>query len=297
MQKYLLSLIILCLFPFISKSQEKVLNIIAIGAHPDDCDIKFGGTAILFSRMGHNVKFLSIANGDAGHMEQGGGVLAQRRFEETQKAASKLGVIYEVLDYHDGEVIPTLELRMEIVRQIRDWDADIVISHRPYDYHPDHRYTSAVVQDAAFMVEVPNFVPGTPALRKTPLFLFFKDHFQTPYPFTPDIAIDITGVIDEKINAISSYESQFYEWLPWVSRYEVEIPKDNESRMQWLKNWIIGHPRWSPKVTPEILISLEKWYGRDEVKKIKYAEAFEICEFGRQPADEEIRMMFPMTGK
>lgn len=297
MQKYLLSLIILCLFPFISKSHEKVLNIIAIGAHPDDCDIKFGGTAILFSRMGHNVKFLSIANGDAGHMEQGGGVLAQRRFEETQKAASKLGVIYEVLDYHDGEVIPTLELRMEIVRQIRDWDADIVISHRPYDYHPDHRYTSAVVQDAAFMVEVPNFVPGTPALRKTPLFLFFKDHFQTPYPFTPDIAIDITGVIDEKINAISSYESQFYEWLPWVSRYEVEIPKDDESRMQWLKNWIIGHPRWSPKVTPEILISLEKWYGRDEAKKIKYAEAFEICEFGRQPADEEIKMMFPMTGK
>src|SRR5690606_31026011 len=174
--------------------QEKVLNIIAIGAHPDDCDIKFGGTAALFAKMGHKVKFLSVANGDAGHMEQGGGVLAQRRFEETQVAANKLGVVYEVLDYHDGEVEPTMELRMEIIRQIREWDADIVLTHRPYDYHPDHRYTGVAVQDAAFMVEVPNFVPGTPALRKTPLFLFFRDHFQTPDPFVPHIAVDITDV-------------------------------------------------------------------------------------------------------
>lgn len=288
-------ILIINLFP--AYSQEKVLNIIAIGAHPDDCDIKFGGTAALFSKMGHNVKFLSITNGDAGHMEQGGGVLAQRRYEETQEAASKLGVVYEVLDYHDGEVMPTLELRMEIVRQIREWEADIVISHRPYDYHPDHRYTSAVVQDAAFMVEVPNYVPGTPALRWTPLFLFFRDHFQTPYPFKPQITIDITSVIDDKINSISSYESQFYEWLPWVSRYKVELPEDKGLRKQWLKDWIIDHPRWSPKVTPEILTSLEKWYGNDEAKKIKYAEAFEICEFGRQPTEDEIRLLFPMIGK
>lgn len=278
-------------------SQEsKVLNIIAIGAHPDDCDIKFGGTAALFAKLGHKVKFLSIANGDAGHMEQGGGVLAQRRYAETQIAAKKLGVVYEVLDYHDGEVMPTLELRMEVIRQIREWDADIVLTHRSYDYHADHRYAGVVVQDAAFMVEVPNFVPGTPVTGKTPLFLFFRDHFQTPYPFKPHIAIDITEVLDDKINSLSSYESQFYEWLPWVGRYEVPLPEGQEARKKWLKDWILGHPRWTPAVTPEIRLSLEKWYGQSKANEIKYAEAFEICEFGRQPSEEEIRQLFPMLG-
>ena len=297
MNRLLVYLFIACATVVTSYAQDKVLNILAIGAHPDDCDLKFGGTAALYVKMGHKVKFLSIANGDAGHMEQGGGMLAHRRFLETQEAAKKLGVVYEVLDYHDGEIMATLDLRNEIIRQIREWNADIVISHRTNDYHPDHRYAGMVVQDAAFLVEVPNIAPSSPALRKTPLFLFFKDHFQTPLPFSPDIAIDISSVMKDKIDALDSYVSQFYEWLPWVSRYNVEIPTDKAARKEWLLNWVLKHPRWTPVVTPAIQTSLENLYGKSKASAIKYAEAFEICEYGRQPSAEEVLQLFPMIGK
>lgn len=294
MKKLLLIIILTVIIFFNAVAQPASLNILAIGAHPDDCDVKFAGTAALFAKMGHNVKFLSIANGDAGHMNEGGGILAKRRNKESKAASEILNVSYEIMDYHDGEIMPTLELRMKIIQQIREWNADIVITHRPGDYHPDHRYVSQVVQDAAFMVEVPNCLPGVPALRKTPLFLFFKDHFKTPRPFRPDIVIDITEVLDKKINSLSCYESQFYEWLPWVSRYEVNLPAEPEARKEWLKEWVLKHPRWSPAVTPELKQSLRKWYGKKNYQKIKYAEAFEICEFGLQPYDNDIRKFFPM---
>jgi LmbE family N-acetylglucosaminyl deacetylase len=116
------------------------LRIIAIGAHPDDCDIKFGGTAAKFAKLGHHVKFLSVTNGDAGHQDMGGGELAIRRYKETQESARRLGIEeYEVLPNHDGELMPTLEIRKDIIRSIRRWNADIVIAPRPNDYHPDHR--------------------------------------------------------------------------------------------------------------------------------------------------------------
>jgi len=189
MYKALFTFLLVCSQVYFINAQDKPLQIIMVGAHPDDCDIKSGGTAALFVEMGHNVKFLSVTNGDAGHMEEGGGMLAKRRAAETQEVAKRLGITYEVLDNHDGELLPTLPIRMEIIRRIRDWEADIVISHRSNDYHPDHRYTGVLVQDAAFMVGVPNIAADTPPLRKIPVFLYYQDHFQKPNPFQPDIAI------------------------------------------------------------------------------------------------------------
>jgi len=158
-----------------SPSTDGKLNIIAFGAHPDDCDQRAGGTAAKYAALGHRVRFVSVTNGDAGHQTEGGGALAARRRAEARESGRRLGIDYVVLDNHDGELLPTLAVREQIIRQIRIWNADLVLAPRPNDYHPDHRYTGILVQDAAYMVVVPNVAPDTPALRKNPVFMYFED--------------------------------------------------------------------------------------------------------------------------
>src|SRR5437660_5876770 len=170
------------------------LRILCFGAHPDDCELKAGGVAILWAMQGHHVKFVSVTNGDIGHWRQAGGPLARRRKAEVERAAKILGIATEVLDIHDGELLPTLENRRTVTRLIREWNADVVMSHRPNDYHPDHRYTGVLVQDSAYMVAVPFFCPDVPPLRHNPVFLFYSDGFQRPNPFHADIAVDIDSV-------------------------------------------------------------------------------------------------------
>lgn len=277
----------LTLFSF---AQEKI-NVVVIGAHPDDCDIDAGGTAIQFAKMGHNVLFVSLTNGDAGHHEKGGGALAKIRMAEAQEAGKRFGVEYMVLDNHDGELMPTLENRKEVIRIIRKWNADIVIGPRPNDYHPDHRNTAILLQDAAYMVIVPNVAPDVAPLKQNPIFLYTEDHFQKPNPFQPYITVDISDVLDQKIYAMSAHESQFFEWLPWTSGSLDKVPASEEERLEWLKSWR------KPKLSEAMNKSLAKWYGEEKVKTIKYAEAFEICEYGRRPSVEEIKKLFPMLGK
>jgi LmbE family N-acetylglucosaminyl deacetylase len=267
------------------------MRIIMLGAHPDDCDGDGGGTAILLASMGYAVKFVSVTNGDAGHQTQGGGALAKRRMAEAKEAGKRFGVTYDVLDNHDGELLPSLDVRLQIIRKIREWKADVVIAPRPNDYHPDHRYTGVLVQDAAYMVAVPNVAPDVVPLAKNPVFLYFEDRFQRPNPFRPDITIDISSVIDKKVHALAAHESQYFEWLPWIGGYADDVPKD---RAQW-EAWLLK--RQSRDITPALKTSLEQWYGAEKAAKVKYVEAFEICEYGKQPTPVEIRQIFPMLLK
>src|SRR3954466_14269075 len=154
------------------------LRIIVFGAHPDDAEYRGAGVAMKWAKAGHHVKLVSATNGDIGHWQIAGGPLAQRRKKEVLEVGRQLGVTTEVLDIHDGEILPTLENRRTFTRLIREWNADIVITNRPNDYHPDHRYTSILVQDSAYMVTVPFFCPDVPFLKKNPLFLYTSDRFQ-----------------------------------------------------------------------------------------------------------------------
>lgn len=271
-----------------AQTQSRPLRIIMIGAHPDDCDQDGGGTAILFAKSGHAVKFVSVTNGDAGHQSEGGGILAKRRIAEAKEAGKRFGVTYDVLDNHDGTLLPTLEVRLQVIRKIREWNADVVIAPRPNDYHPDHRYTGVLVQDAAYMVAVPNVAADTPPLEKNPVFLYFQDYFQRPNPFRPDVAIDIGPVFSQKIHAMDAHTSQFYEWLPWIGGYLDQVPANEADREKWLAENRKG------RITPEVRKSLEKWYGKEKAAAIQYAEAFEVCEYGRQPNEAELRRLFPM---
>jgi len=275
----------------LSYAQTNPIRIIMIGAHPDDCDQDGGGTAILFAKAGYAVKFVSVTNGDAGHQAEGGGMLAKRRLAEAKEAGKRYGVEYDVLDNHDGELLPTLNVRLQVIRKIREWNADIVIAPRPNDYHPDHRYTGVLVQDAAYMVAVPNVAADTPPLKKNPVFLYFQDFFQRPNQFRPDIAVDISSVFAQKIHALDAHTSQVYEWLPWIGGYLEQVPTDVSKREAWLAT------DRAVRITPEVRTSLEKWYGKEHATQVQHAEAFEVCEYGTQPNEADIRRMFPMLKK
>ncbi|MEY3060457.1 MAG: hypothetical protein RL000_1809 [Bacteroidota bacterium] len=291
--QYLLLIFVLIFSSYSSSAQQiqEKSRIIVIGAHPDDCDSDAGGTAALLASMGHAVKFVAVTNGDAGHHKLQGKALAERRYAETQEVAKRLGVSYDVLDNHDGMLMPSLEVRLQIIKKIREWNADVVIAPRPNDYHPDHRYTGVLVQDAAYMVAVPNIAYDVPALRKNPVFLYTRDRFQRPNPFRPDIAIDISTVFEQKMRGLDAHVSQFYEWMPWIGHYEKEVPQSKEERFKWLMK------QYDEQMAPDIRTSLAKWYGEQVATKARYAEAFEICEYGAQPSEAEIRKLFPMLVK
>ena len=272
-------------------STDGKLNIIAFGAHPDDCDQRAGGTAAKYAALGHRVRFVSVTNGDAGHQTEGGGALAARRRAEAKEAGRRIGIEYAVLDNHDGELLPTLKPREEVIRHIRQWNADLVLAPRPNDYHPDHRYTGMLVQDAAYMVVVPNIAPDTPALRRNPVFMYFEDRFQKPQPFTPDVAVSIDDVIEKKVDMLDAHVSQMYEWLPWVGQTLDSVPKDAAGRRRWLRETRAGQPSAAVRAT------LVKWYGAEQAKAVRHAEAFEICEYGTRPDEAAIRKLFPFLPK
>jgi len=284
-------LFVLCCHFSFAQTDSGILRIVVIGGHPDDADIKAGGTAILWAKMGHEVKFVSVTNGDAGHQTEGGGALARRRMEEARESAKRMGIsAYVVLDNHDAELVPSLDVRKQIIREIRKWDADLVITHRTNDYHPDHRYTGVLVQDAAFLVAVPNVTPDTPPLEKNPVFMYLRDNFLKPYPFQPDIVVAIDDVFEQKINALDAHESQFYEWLPWIYGKQV-VPESPEARKAMLRQ------SRTTEITPTMRASLVRWYGKEKAAQVKHAEAFEICEYGTQPTEAMIKKLFPMLGK
>jgi len=268
--------------------QSVPIRVIAFGAHPDDCDLGAGGLAAKYAAHGDKVKFVSLTNGDAGHQVQHGVELANRRRAEAQEAGRRIGIEYEVLNNHDGKLLPTLEVREQVIREIREWKADIVIAPRPNDYHPDHRYTGVLVQDASYMVIVPSLVPDAPALKRNPVFLYYSDRFTRPQPFRPDIVVAIDDVFDKKINMLDAHVSQFYEWLPWTEGELDQVPKDPAARKKWLATW----PSAERKMRPEWREALEKWYGA-RAAGVQHAEAFEITEYGRQPSEAEIRRLFP----
>ncbi len=274
-------------------ADERRLNIVVFGAHPDDAEYKAAGTAIKWARLGHRVKLVSVTNGDIGHWREAGGPLAQRRAAESKAAAEKFGVTSEVLDIHDGELVPTLEYRRMITRVIRTWHADIVISHRPWDYHPDHRYVGILVQDAAFMVTVPFFCPDTPVLKTNPVFLYSSDGFVKPYPFRADVIVSVDDSFEQKLLGIHELTSQAYEGGAGGSEeYLRQVPpaSDERGRREWLKTrWEQRQSREADKYREQLI----EWYGKERGQAVKFAEAFELCEYGRRPTTAELRKLFP----
>jgi LmbE family N-acetylglucosaminyl deacetylase len=267
------------------------LHVLIIGAHPDDAE-ESCGTAALYLASGHNVKLVSVTNGDAGHQVMGGGELMRRRAEEARKSGDILGIEYQLLDNHDGELMPTLENRRKIIRLIREFHSDIVITHRLNDYHPDHRNTAQLVLDAAYMVTVPNICPETPILKKNPVILYTSDNFSKPTLFEPDVVVGIDETIEKKIDMYDCHVSQMYEWLPWNMGIIDQVPKGKAEKREWMAKYRRGEAEQMATKYRDKLITL---YGAEKGSRIKYAEAFEDSEYGTRLNKENIPVLFPFV--
>lgn len=263
------------------------LHIIIIGAHPDDPD-EVGGTAYKWAKAGHDVLMVSLTNGDAGHQTLDPVTLAKVRREEAKRAGEVIGIRYITLDNHDGQLMPTYENRLQVIRLIREQKADIVIFPRPYDYHPDHRYTGTLVLDAAYMVTVPKILPEVPFLKKNPLFLYTYDEFLHPEPFKADVCVDIDDVIEKKIDMYHQHTSQVYEWLPFNRGALDQVPVSEKERREWLGN--IWKSRSNAEPFREMLI---QHYGREIGSKIKYCEPFQDSGYGTRLTEKNISYYFP----
>jgi N-acetylglucosamine malate deacetylase 1 len=266
------------------------LRVIAFGAHPDDAEQKAGGVAALWASRGHKVKFVSTTNGDVGHFEAAGGPLAKRRKAEVAECARIFGIETEVLDIHDGELMPTLENRKTVARLIREWQADVVLSHRPNDYHPDHRYTGVLADDAAILVMAPFFTPDTPPTARNPVFLHYSDDFQRPYPFKADVVVSIDETAEKKWSCVTAMPSQFGDKDSWQGRTRPDVPPGDRERPAYLLELV---KQRTAAVADKYRDRLIAMYGEQRGKAVKYAEAFELCEYGRQASPEELKQLFP----
>ena len=269
---------------------DRPLRIIAFGAHPDDAELKFAGTAALLAAQGHKVKLVALTNGDVGHFAQAGPPLAQRRKAEVEACHRKIGVESAVLDIHDGELMPDLETRKKVADLIREWQADIVLSHRPWDYHADHRAAGKLAEDAAVVVVAPFFSPYTPATPRNPIFLFYSDPFIKPYAFDPIIAIGIDEVAEKKWDCIASMPSQFGDADSWQARTRPNVPADEAARKTFL---IEGVKQRSADVANQYRGLLVKLYGEQKGQAVRYAEAFELNQYGSAASVEELKKLFP----
>jgi N-acetylglucosamine malate deacetylase 1 len=270
---------------------QRPLRIIAFGAHPDDAELKASGVAALWAAAGHKVKFVAMTNGDVGHFESAGGPLAKRRYAEVQACAKILGIETEVLDIHDGELMPTLENRRTVARLIRDWQADIVMGHRPYDYHPDHRYTGVLLDDSAVVVVAPFFVPDTKPTPRNPVFMYYSDGFQDPKPFTPSVVVGIDAVAEKKWQCVSAMPSQFADKDSWQGRTVPNVPAGDGERAAFLLDMFKKRNMAVADQYRERLVAL---YGEERGRKIQYAEAFQLGQYGRQAPPDELKAMFPI---
>lgn len=268
------------------------LRVLIIGAHPDDADIMAGGTAALWRQYGHDVKLVSVTNGDAGHHLKRGPELAQLRQAEAAAAGRVIGSEYQVLDFHDGQLAPTYEARCVLIRLIRDFRPDLVLTHRPNDYHPDHRYTSQLVCDAAYMVTVPAVAPESPILRDNPAIAYVADTFQRPYPFAPQVVVDIEPTIERVVDMLHCHKSQFYEWLAFNHRYEDQLPTDDAERREWLGQWYRQRIEWIALQHRNLALAA---YGPEHGARCRYLEAFEPCEYGAEWSHELIQRLFPFV--
>lgn len=275
-----------------AQSQPQPLRVIAFGAHPDDAELKAAGVAALWAAAGHKVKFVAATNGDVGHFATAGGPLAKRRKAEVLECAKILGITTDVLDIHDGELMPTLENRKTFARLIREWQADIVLGHRPYDYHPDHRYVGVLMDDSAVVVVAPFFVPDTPPTPRNPVYMYYSDGFQDPKPFTPTMVVGIDATADKKWKCISAMPSQFVDRDSWAGRTAANVPPGDAERAAYI---LESHKKRNIAVAQQYRARLVELYGKERGEKIQYAEAFQLGQYGRQASLDELKKMFPIN--
>jgi len=279
------------------------MKILAIGAHQDDNEFRVGGMAHKWVQAGHEVRFLNLCNGCGGHHIMTPEETTARRAKESAKVAEFLGIEYDVWDIDDCTIVADLPTRERLIRYIRSYSPDLIITHRTNDYHADHRAAGQLVQDASYILTVPHTCPDVPAMREMPVIVYNEDGFKNPV-FTATYVIDMNDEIDTKLHIAHLNESQVYEWLPYT--YGQTVPEGEAERFAFLKGMEItedttdeevmsvarGYAVRFAKTAARFRRELIERYGEERGSKVRYAEAFELCEYGKQPSPEMEKELF-----
>jgi len=269
---------------------DQPLKLLILGAHPDDAEYHAGGLATIYRELGHTVKMVSLTNGAAGHHKRPPAEMGPLRRAEAAAAGRIIGAVYETWDIPDGELMPTLEVRQRVIREIRTSQPDLVLTHRPCDYHPDHRAVGQVVQDASYLVTVPNVLPEVPALFKDPVVAYMADLFTKPCALVPDVILDVTDRLETIVRMLACQRSQVFEWLPYEEGILPEVPADEGEKLVWLREWFLKHIRPRAERFRAQLIAA---YGPERSQQIEAVEVFEISEYAAQPDEAARKRLFP----
>jgi LmbE family N-acetylglucosaminyl deacetylase len=266
------------------------VRLLILGAHPDDAEFHAGGLATLWAQRGGIVKIVSVTNGEAGHHAQPGPGLVERRRREAAAAAAQIGAASEVWDFPDGRLEPSLELRWRVIREIRQFAPDLVLTHRTCDYHPDHRAVGQAVQDASYLVTVPSLVREVEALRCDPVVAYMPDRFTKPAPLQGDVVLDVGEVLERILDMLACHESQVFEWLPFNQGLLADVPADASGRRAWLRSWVLDRLRpQADRYRSQLLAT----YGPERGARVEWAEAYEISEYAAPLTPELRRRLFP----
>ena len=269
---------------------DDTLRLLILGAPPDDAEFHAGGLAAIYRSLGHEVRMISLTNGAAGHHWRPPEELAELRRSEAASAGAIIGATYLTWDHPDGELLPTLDLRRQVIREIRTFQPDLLLTHRTCDYHPDHRAVGQVVQDASFMVIVPHIVPDVPALRTDAVVAYMPDAFTKPTPLAGDVVIDVGEQIETVVDMLCCHRSQVFEWLPYTRGIEDQVPKDETERRAWVREWYLAQIR---PIADRYRQQLIATHGQPRGQQIEYAEVYEISEYAAPLDDATRRRLFP----
>lgn len=187
------------------------MNVLAIGCHPDDIEIACAGTLAKFVKQGHNVTVCHVANGDMGHVEIMPPELRAMRIEEAKKAGAMAGIKVVTCDIGDLVVYSDDRAqRDKVVDVIRAAQPDLIITHSPDDYMPDHTAVSKLVFDASFAASVPHYPSSVSTASKvTPI--YYMDTL-AGVGFTPEEYVDVSEFIDLKLSMLECHVSQM-KWM------------------------------------------------------------------------------------
>lgn len=266
------------------------LRLLVLGAHPDDAEYSAGGLVSIYRELGHSVKLVSLTNGAAGHHERPSATLGAIRRAEAAAAGRVVGAPYETWDIPDGELLPTLDVRWRVIREIRSFAPDLVLTHRISDYHPDHRAVGQVVQDASYLVTVPNVLRDVPALRTDPVVAYMVDLFTQPNPFRPDVLLDVSARVETIVAMLACHRSQVFEWLPYSQGILSEVPADEAGKLTWLRGW---YQRQTGPRADRFRRELRAAFGDERGSQLENLEAYELSEYAAQPSAARLQQLFP----
>lgn len=265
-------------------------RLLIIGAHPDDAEYHAGGLASIYRQLGRCVKLVSVTDGGAGHFRRSADELITARREESVAAGKIIDAEYESLGFPDGQLLPSVEVRHSIIREMREFKPDLVLTHRTCDYHPDHRATGQAVQDASYLVTVPLVLPELPPLYQSPVFAYMTDLFTRPTRLRVDVALEVEAQIDKIVKMLACHHTQVFEWLPYHADTLQTIPEKAEDRVRWLQNWYSDR---SIQKADHFREELRSIFGEDVGNHIRFVELFEISEYGSPANQSRLAELFP----